>query len=472
MIFRLVLAVSVLAATGLWATLGADGAAVRRDQVVSGVPLHEVHPANLPPGERRPGVVVAHGYAGSARLMAPFGDSLAARGYVVVLLDFAGHGASNGRLDMDTTLSDDLDVALTHLRGLPDVDPTRTALVGHSMGATAVTRYAAEHPDITTTVAISLPDATQLPGSLLTVVGALELPAFHYQATQAEAAGAEKLVVPGVEHVTVLYATRTHERTAAWLDTSFGRTPEGTQPWPWRRVAGAGLLLVALILGIVPMSRALLGPPADSSWRLRVGLRSVGRTAVVAAVAVTVAALVAPVLPTARMPLELGGYLAGFAVVAGALLWAYARWKLPVEPSPRRMPWMGLLLVPYAAVTIAAPLHLGLTHAVPTGERWWLLAVVWTAFGLMAYASARLTNGRAVSILLVSAIATVALTAAAVLGLTAGFLILIVPMLAALFLCQAAWSAVLLRYGSPRWLTAAATSLLVAWPLAVALPLA
>ncbi len=74
---RALLLVLVLAAGGIWLLAGADRGLHRDHAVVGGVPLDVVHPA----GEgRRPGIVVAHGYAGSARLMAPFGDTLAARG--------------------------------------------------------------------------------------------------------------------------------------------------------------------------------------------------------------------------------------------------------------------------------------------------------------------------------------------------------------------------------------------------------
>ena len=42
------------------------------------------------------------------------------------------------------------------------------------------------------------------------------------------------------------------------------------------------------------------------------------------------------------------------------------------------------VLIGYAAVTIAVPVQLGLTHAVPVGARWWLLALVWLGFAVLA----------------------------------------------------------------------------------------
>jgi hypothetical protein len=107
--------------------------------------------------------------------------------------------------------------------------------------------------------------------------------------------------------------------------------------------------------------------------------------------------------------------------------------------------------------------HLGLTHAVPAGAKWWLLALTWAGFGLLAYA------GRSAP-LAVSAVAVIALTGAAVVGLTFSFVLLVVPLLAVLLLGQAIWSAVLHRFATPAWLIAAMGSLVVAWPIATALP--
>lgn len=49
-------------------------------------------------------------------------------------------------------------------------------------------------------------------------------------------------------------------------------------------------------------------------------------------------------------------------------------------------------------------------------------------------------------------------------------MLLVVPLLAILMLWQAIWSAVLHRFSAPAWLIAPVGSLLVAWPLAIALP--
>ena len=482
-----VLAVLVTSLGG-WLLTGKSGAATHRHVSVSGVPLDEVHPPGAAPGERRPGVVVAHGFAGSARLMAQFGASLAARGYVVVLLDFAGHGASTRRLpdatastDTSTTvLQRDLGVATAHLRGLPDVDPSRIALVGHSMGASAVTRYAAAHPEIIATVALSLPDASTvspaLPARLLLLVGALEFPGFRAEAARAADPGGPDramVVVPAVEHISILYAPRTHREVGAWLDQSTGRPPDDrAPPSPVRRVSGAAILLLSLLAGLYPVARLLFGAPRGA-WPQPHFDRSMG----VAAVAVVVAAPAAALLPSADLPLAVGGYLIGLTGVAGAVLLAYQhrRGSAPAPapgnpPGQLRLALATPLLIGYAATVIAVPLHLGLTHAVPVGDRWWLLAAVWAGFAVLAYAAERVTAGNSFGVLAVSAIAVIALTGAAITGLTSSFVLLIVPLLAVLLLGQAVWSALLHRFSAPAWLISLVGSLVVAWPLATALP--
>lgn len=99
-----------------------------------------------------------------------------------------------------------------------------------------------------------------------------------------------------------------------------------------------------------------------------------------------------------------------------------------------------------------------------------LLVAVWAGFAILAYGGERLAYGNSFGVLAVSAVTVVALTAAAVAGLTSGFVLLVGPLLAVLLLWQALWSAVLNRFAAPRWLIAAAGSLLVAWPIATALP--
>ncbi len=473
----LLLLLLLLAAGGSWLIAGA-GHGLRHAHVTSaGVPLDEVHPSA---SGRHPGVVVAHGYAGSAKLMAPFGDTLAARGYVVVLLDFTGHGASTRRLaNQDSTdiLQHDLDVALAHLRSLPDVDASEVALVGHSMGAGAVTRYAGAHPEVTATVAISLPDAADAsagrPARLLTMAGALEFSSFRSVAGSVAAGHDDRAVriIPGVEHISILYAPETHRQMVEWLDDAFGGPRnDHTIPFPARRLTGTVLLVLAFLLGFYPLVAWLSGVAARPwprfSWRTAV------RIAAVTGVAAVVGAVFARLLPTTRLPLAIAGYVVGYAAVTGALLFAYASRRSAYWPESAISRPRLLLAVPYAIASIAVPVHWGMTHAWPIGDRWWLLVIVWAAFAVLAYGSEKLAGGVALHLVPIAAVFVVVLVAAAAAGLTSGFVLLVLVPLIGLLLWQASWSAFLHRFAAPTWAIALTGAVVVAWPLALALPLA
>jgi alpha-beta hydrolase superfamily lysophospholipase len=105
--------------------------------------------------QHRPGVLIAHGFAGSKQLMLGYGYTLAHNGYGVLLLDFAGHGANAAPLDK-IKLRQNLDVALSVLRAQPEIDPAKIGLMGHSMGSRAVMLAGIEQPNaISAVVAIS-----------------------------------------------------------------------------------------------------------------------------------------------------------------------------------------------------------------------------------------------------------------------------------------------------------------------------
>jgi dienelactone hydrolase len=113
-------------------------------------------PSGPPSAPSAPGaaVVVLHG-AGSTKASALDQAAVAVRhGYAVLLLDARGHGDSGGRA-MDWGWYGDADVAaaVTYLQSLPQVDPTRIAVLGLSMGGEEAIGAAGADPRVRAVVA-------------------------------------------------------------------------------------------------------------------------------------------------------------------------------------------------------------------------------------------------------------------------------------------------------------------------------
>lgn len=103
-------------------------------------------PDDLGPGERRPAIVLLHGFGsnkddGMVRLASRLFGSL---GYVTLRFDMRGCGASQGERARVICLEQVADTsnAVSWLQTLPEVDAEAIAVMGHSFGA-AVAVYAA-----------------------------------------------------------------------------------------------------------------------------------------------------------------------------------------------------------------------------------------------------------------------------------------------------------------------------------------
>src|SRR5208283_3766020 len=251
-----------------------------------------------PGDERRPVLVLAHGFAGSQQFMQPLAVTLARNGFIAVTFDFAGHGRNaeplHGGLDdfarSTQTLLDELDQVFAFAAALPQADG-RLGAVGHSMAADLVVRYAAAHRQIGAVVALSLfgTEATpERPKNLLVIDGAWEsdrLKRAGYRVVAAAAGGAERervtygdfahgsarrfALAPSVEHIGVLYSADALQETLAWMNGAFGRDESSF-------IDRRGRWLLLLFLGLVVLARPasmllpVLAPApvgAGLSWR-------------------------------------------------------------------------------------------------------------------------------------------------------------------------------------------------------------
>lgn len=458
-----------------------EAGAVRTD-VVAGIPV-----TLYSSGEAAPTVIVAHGFSGSAQMVDPLARGLARSGFTVVTFDFPGHGANPAPLTIapDARSSD-----ITVLRGAltevvdwaaaqPEVDRARLSLLGHSMGAIAVTDYAVTDAEtdgrINATVALSLPSADDVPDgapsiprNLLLLYGSLEQAPFPQAAATALAAGypgatlgttygdvldgtARKAAeIPGVEHITILFSGDTLQEAATWLGFALDVEPTPTSLPPVLLYAVLALIGGGLLL--VPVSRAALGPApedvADPVRGWRVLLIVLGASA-----AASVLAWASGPLQD-YIPLAVGGYLIVWFAAAGALAWA--AWTI-MRRGERQWPAItgravaGAAIVGALAVAVVViPGSMSWAPFAFVGSRAWIAAVILLAFAVYFGADEllvrRTATGARFGLTVVNRLIAVGVLLASIPLLQApGFLILLLPVLLLFFLILAWYAAVVGR---------------------------
>jgi uncharacterized protein len=104
------------------------------DETVRGV-LCE--PAAAPP---HPALILAHGLLSTHEEFGDYPAKFAQRGYVVLAIDFRGHGKSGGMrgLISEERMVEDLHCAVDWVTALQTIDAKRIALFGHSLGGGGV----------------------------------------------------------------------------------------------------------------------------------------------------------------------------------------------------------------------------------------------------------------------------------------------------------------------------------------------
>lgn len=275
----LVLAI-VLIVLSWWGIFSARSGLVVRSFNQDGVPLLYLAPKSA---RSVPGVLVAHGYSGSKQLMLTYGHVLARSGYAVMLWDWNGHGANPNRLQNDS-LRRNLETAWNAIAQQPEVDATRLAVLGHSMGSGAVMNAAIAHPnDFLATVAVSPTGATVTPdrprnlqlqagsweGGFIRNAERILQQAGGTNSDVATGRGREFVLVPNVEHITILFNSVSHQAARQWLDRTFGSQQQSQyvdRRMLWQAVHLVGWLialaaimpslqLVASPLSITPLQR-------------------------------------------------------------------------------------------------------------------------------------------------------------------------------------------------------------------------
>ncbi|MBW4550990.1 MAG: lysophospholipase [Aphanocapsa sp. GSE-SYN-MK-11-07L] len=222
-----------------------------------------------------PGILIAHGFAGSKQLMLGYAYTLAHNGYGVLLWDQLGHGGNAQRFNHNL-LQKGVEAALSTLKQQPEINPQHLAILGHSMGSGVAMKAGIQQPrDFDAVVAISPTDAPvspELPRNLSLQAGEGE-PRFVDNATRllkqaggvnpnvAQGKGRSLSIIPGVEHITILFNDASHQSALKWLNETFGK--HETNPYRDRRMGWYGLQLLGwlIVIGtIIPHLRKKANP--------------------------------------------------------------------------------------------------------------------------------------------------------------------------------------------------------------------
>jgi pimeloyl-ACP methyl ester carboxylesterase len=229
----------------------------------------------------RPGILIAHGFAGSKQLMFGYGYTLAHNGYGVLLLDFDGHGANAAPLDKNK-LQQNLDAALTVLKAQPEIDPDKIGLLGHSMGSRAVMLAGIDQPSmISAVVAVSpvnAPVTPSEPHNLQLQAGEWEGRFVQQSAELLQKAGGEnpntengkgrsRVIVSQAEHILILFKDRSHQAALKWFNSVFHQTSDIV--FRDRRMAWYGLHLSSWLFLLGMLSPTLIKELSHKTGRPR-----------------------------------------------------------------------------------------------------------------------------------------------------------------------------------------------------------
>jgi pimeloyl-ACP methyl ester carboxylesterase len=306
-----------------------------------------------------------------------------------MLWDFDGHGANGTRLQR-YELQQNLDLALQSLLEQPQVDPNRLALLGHSMGSGIVMNAGIRNPNrFAATVAVSPTGADVAPqaprnlqlqagsgeGGFVSNAERLLAQAGGENTNLATGQGRELVVIPGVEHITILFSDGSHQAALRWLNATLGKTNDSQ--YRDRRMAWYGLHLLGWLVGLAAIAPLLTQPQT-----LVTKIAPIRRWA--GLIVAPLAATTGLVLLSQRFDLQnLGGVQVGGAVgvwflIAG-LTWLGVLARLP-RPTLRAVELGGLL---FGILWIAFG-----AMAQTTWLQWWLISIrlrVWLPVAIACF---------------------------------------------------------------------------------------
>jgi dienelactone hydrolase len=416
-----------------------------------------------PRAERPPAIVLMHGFAGDRLSLSSLARRLAASGYAVLAIDASGHGENRNPFRGGFVRSDafhaDLAAAVDYLRLSPFVDGERIALMGHSMGAGAALDFATRDAGIDAAVLISggwrLDGPYRPPNALFLVAEgdpagirdrAGELVARLAPVERAEvgrsygsfASGTalRLALVPGADHLSIVWRADAVREIVAWLDAAFGISRASREVASDARIPA--LLVMALaFVGILPGLGLLIAWLAGRRDPLPADRRRRGLAALAVALGAAMP-LVATGTPAEILSAELLDFVVAIFALAGLGLLLWLRWREPgLLGWLLRNPAAPLLAAGVGSVAVfslTVPFGVALHRATLTPERMLVFAMAAAGFFPLSLAFACLVRrGSAGSAFLYGlagrALVVAILGAGVALGILPFVLVLMLPML-------------------------------------------
>jgi alpha-beta hydrolase superfamily lysophospholipase len=329
-----------------------------------------VEPAS---GAGQDSVVLFHGLSANKKIMSYLARGFAEQGLRVFVPDFPGHGRTPGPF----TPARVEECAESLLRGLSargTIDPQRTVLAGHSMGAVIALRVAAR-VRVAGVIAISpaptrpahgvspemllFQDAAPLPANALVLSGGLEPESmrgsakdlwtsrmdspgkagiFDVAATREDSGIANYYVIPRATHVSLLFTPATVALSQEWTARLLHLANPVRLP-SLRGLMGCFLGLAGLLLLAGPFLREVLGKRRmDESTAAGRHIPFLRLFLEIISVSLLVVLLLRFWLPLRFLHVFEGDYLASFFLLAGILLlllhYREARAALAVKAAP------------------------------------------------------------------------------------------------------------------------------------------
>jgi dienelactone hydrolase len=219
---------------------------------------NDIFPEPKPVGQRPALVIMAHGYSSDQQGLSTMARSIARAGYATVTFDFRGHGANHHRFQGN--IDEDISTVIDWAQTSPYVDPSRIAVLGHSMGAGAALDWSTLDKRVAAVIPVSGGDAPNdawTPPHVLFIVASGDPGVIH----DSQDAAAKVLETrPGVDvqsveisktdHLSVVSDGRTFDTITKFLDGAFGTPTDrrATGRDDPRRATALGYAIVCVIL--------------------------------------------------------------------------------------------------------------------------------------------------------------------------------------------------------------------------------